>query len=464
MRPRQRAPGQEQPFRAPRPTLRRRHVGQYAVVALHVVTLLGASSMERAVCYSCIEDPYLREIIKAEGEMLQCSACGESDRQAITVQRLGEIMEPIMREHFQLGPDVKQFGENDSEWREQEGDDISYVVQEVLGQYFDFEDDIVDAVINAEDCWPPDGDECFWDKLTLYVPTRVRTGHYFAEWHNTLAELKHGRRFFSPAARSLFGKLFQGIDELRVRRKVRFLPVVRVLPKGTNIFRARICTSRSQIKDIYADPMRLVGPPPIESARAGRMNAEGVVVLYGARDVHTCLAEMRPALGNEVAIIGMRTTQALRVLDFSRLDEARSGKALSYFQSDFAELVERRAFLRRLHSLISQPIVPGREADYLITQTLAEYLAHVHDKPLDGILFSSVQRAGGMNIVLFADKGLLTDKSADAFRVKYVDGSFRLMTTTMIRYSHHKLVVHDYGDGELRIDDGFDPDPDEDMG
>ncbi len=417
--------------------------------------------MERALCHGCVEDPHLSKIIRDEGTKLECSVCGESEREAITVQRLGQIMEPIMREHFELGPQVRKFGEDDKDWWEQDGDPISDAVQEVLGQYFDFEDEIVDAIVDADDYWPPDGGEAYWDTTSLYVPTRVQTGNYFAEWHNTLAELKHGRRFFSPAARALFGKLFDGIDELRAREGRRLLPVARVLPKGTSIYRARICGSRAMLKSMFTNPIKELGPPPAERARAGRMNAEGVVVLYAARDAKTCLAEMRPALGSEIAVIEMKTTQALRVLDFARLDEARTGKALSYFQPDFTDQAERRAFLRRLHSLISQPIVPGREADYLITQTMAEYLAHVHDKPFDGVLFSSVQRAGGMNIVLFPEKGLLTDEPADAFRVKCVDDNFRLVSTTAIRYSHHDLKVTIDGDGEPWVVDGLDTPADE---
>lgn len=410
--------------------------------------------MRRALCYGCVEDSHLSKIIYDEGEVLECSVCGESEREAITIQRLGQIMEPIMREHFEHGQQVRKFGEDDKGWWEQDGDPMSEAVQEVLGQYLDFEVEIVDAIVDADDYWPPDGREAYWDTTSLYVPTRVQTGHYFAEWHSTLTELKHGRRFFSPSATALFEKLFDGIDDLRAREGHRLLPVARVLPKGTSIYRARVCNSRATLKSMFTNPIKELGPPPADAARAGRMNADGVVVLYAARDAKTCLAEMRPALGSDVATIEMKTTQALRVLDFSRLDEARAGKALSYFQSDFTDQVERRAFLRRLHSLISQPIVPGREADYLITQTMAEYLAHVHDKPFDGVLFSSVQRAGGVNIVLFPEKGLLTDEPADAFRVKYVDNTVRLVSTTAIRYSHHELEVTIDGDGEPWVDVG----------
>src|SRR6202035_2572480 len=112
--------------------------------------------------------------------------------------------------------------------------------------------------------------------------------------------------------------------------------------------------------------------PPADQARAGRMNVEGVVVFYGATDSETCVAEMRPALGGDTALIALQTTRPVRLLDFTRLEKSHN-EGLSYFQPNFTAEVERLAFLRRLHTLISQPVVPGRESDYLITQTMAEY-------------------------------------------------------------------------------------------
>ena len=95
---------------------------------------------------------------------------------------------------------------------------------------------------------------------------------------------------------------------------------------------------------------------------------------------------------------------------------------------------ERGGFLRRLQRLISQPVIPGREADYLITQTMTEYLAHVHEKPFDGILFKSVQRSGGINIVLFPN-------AEQEFPLTYVDKSFQLFSTRSIEYEHDQTHV-----------------------
>ncbi len=172
------------------------------------------------------------------------------------------------------------------------------------------------------------------------------------------------------------------------------------------------------------------------------MNVDGVVVFYGALDAKTCLAETRPAIGNDLAVIQMRTTKPLRLLDFGRLEQ--SYKRLSYFQSDFTEEVERGTFLRRLQNLISEPVVPGREMDYLITQTMAEYLGHVYHPKFDGVLFKSVQRDGGTNIVLFQN-------GEDGFPLTYVDESFELFSTSSVEYEHRKRYVGKYEDGEVWI-------------
>lgn len=415
--------------------------------------------METAVCYDCVEDEHLKEIILNDGVPIECSVCHGAYNNAIAVGQLGKLMEPILREHFSLGQEYKNFGKDDNGWWEQEGEPLSSVVQEVLGQHFDFEDEIVDAVIDAEDVWPPDGDVPFFDNTSSYVESRIRLTHYYAQWDHLLDELKHTRRFFSPTAQEFFDQLFDDIDALKFwdNEKNEFGSVILELPKGTNLYRARTCTSHQDLTDMFNNPLKLVGPPPKHLARAGRMNAEGVVVFYGAMDVNTCLAEMRPVLGGDTAVITLGSTKPLRLLDFKRLESAR-GKSLSYFQPDFTLQVEKKAFLRRLHGLISQPIIPSRESDYLITQTMAEYLAHVFHVPFDGIMFASVQQAGGTNIVLFPDAAVLV---GDAFPLEYIDGSIKLFSTQSIEYSHQVRQVGII-DGEAHIyrDHGDDPDDD----
>ncbi|MCK9284484.1 MAG: RES family NAD+ phosphorylase [Rhodocyclaceae bacterium] len=406
-----------------------------------------------AVCHGCIEDSHLKSIVARNGTRAQCSVCYGTRQRVFTVEEIGKLLEPVMRRHFAHGEYIRRCGDNDEEWNEQEGETMSSIVQQVLGQYFDFNDEILDAVSNAEDVSPRDGEEPYWDQTTNYVEHEIFENQYYAEWFATLQELKHSRRFFSPSAKTLFTKLFLGVDDLQVRSIRKPLLVARHLRLGTKIFRARVSPSRAALNDFYSNPFVHVGPPPSHLAKAGRMNADGVAVFYGALEEDTCLAEMRPALGNELVLITVSAERDLRVLDFTRLDHARSGKTLSYFQPNFAEELKKRTFLRKLHRLISQPVVPGHEADYLITQTMAEYLAHVHEPPFDGVLFASAQRAEGTNVVLFPRADMLDESSPQGFGIRYIDDTTKLVKTATINYSHIEQDVTILDNGEVRVAD-----------
>ena len=404
-----------------------------------------------AVCWDCIEDEYLKKIIEEKGEVQLCSECGKDTRQAFTAEDMAEVLDPILHEHYEHGDEVKKFGPDDAEWYEQEGDPLSHIVQEALEQSFSFDDDIVDALIENDDARPQDGEEPFFSNEINYVPTRLRPYHLHEWWGFVEEDLKHNRRFFSSSAKELFEYLFRGVETRKywdvAQRKD--LTVVRELPEGAELFRARICDSNEKLKNALADPSKHLGPPPPERARAERMSVDGVAVFYGALESGTCLAELRPTIGSEAAVIKVQTTKPLRLLDFTRIKD--SHHVLSYFQPDFNEQAEKNIFLRQLGSLISQPVRPGRESDYLITQTMAEYLGHVHSEPFDGLLYKSVQRKAGTNIVLFPKPKGETD---NAFPVVYVTDSVKFFQTTTINYEHDEI---DLGmmDGEIvRYSDG----------
>jgi hypothetical protein len=393
------------------------------------------------VCWKCIEDTYLKKMIQEHGSPEECSLCGQDVDNAFGPDELAEAVAPILQEHFAQGPEVKRFGEDDSEWWEQEGDPLSHHLQDVIGTYLGFEDEIVDALEENEDVRPQDGEEAFFDRTQEYVPRRTRPYRYIELWNHALDELKHRRRFFSTTAQELFDELFEGVENRRCWAAAEEdRTVVRNLPVEFELYRARICSSVETMKGVLANPFKNVGPPPPERARSARMNPEGVPVFYGSLDWETCLAETRPALGDDTAVITVRTTKVLRLLDFNRLGESYT--ELSYFQPDFVAQCEKRAFLHRLQRLISQPIVPGRESDYIITQTLAEYLAHVHPQRFDGVLFDSVQRRQGTNLVLFAGVD-------GQFPLAYVEDSIRVYSTASIEYSHDRIYVHLMEDGEV---------------
>jgi|SRR5437867_13169967 len=108
---------------------------------------------------------------------------------------------------------------------------------------------------------------------------------------------------------------------------------------------------------------------------------------------------------------------------------------------------------------------------------MAEYVAHVHLPALDGVMFRSVQRAGGVNIVLFGRDGFEVaaqpqGEAADPvpilplpllgpaaptleFPAEFVAESAKLFITRSIEYQHQEawFTVHD-GDVFVHDDAG----------
>jgi hypothetical protein len=82
--------------------------------------------METAVCVNCIQDEHLAKHVRMEGSVDECSVCHGEEARVFTVQQLCELIDPLIRENF---------------GQDQDGEPLSSVVQEMLGQWFDFEEE-----------------------------------------------------------------------------------------------------------------------------------------------------------------------------------------------------------------------------------------------------------------------------------------------------------------------------------
>lgn len=429
-----------------------------------------------AVCVDCIEDEALRELVRAEGHDQACVECGKANT-AVSIKDLAALIDPYIRENYKPGPYEPQYGsvDDDSYVEEQQGEDLSYVLQDIVGQDFEFNDALVAALIDNDPADISDGDELFYAADINYVQTNVHVGHLLETWRAISSELRKERRFFSDRAREFFDWLFAGIEDLwfyKPKEGKDFAPsseqkklgVIQEWPAGTVLYRTRRADTREDYTRLVLKPTVELTPPPSKYAQVGRMNAEGVTIFYGALDAETCLAEMRSSIGGYTVLARFQTIKALRVLDFSRLDKAYwDDKSLSYFQNDFNEQVAHRKFLRRIHKLISEPVIPGHEDEYLITQVLAEYLAYVRSPNFDGLLFASTQYEGGTNVVLFpkhADAALEdeSDSTLTRFPLKYVDDSVEIYRTKGIKYDIPKVNFF-LDDGKVHL---YDRDRDED--
>jgi RES domain-containing protein len=221
------------------------------------------------------------------------------------------------------------------------------------------------------------------------------------DWRSFENLLKTEARFFNRTAANHLTSIFDGIGELQTHDG-RSL-VVDAGP-GTDfhaLYRARIFQSDERLGAALGRPDIHLGSPPASLAAAGRMNARGISVFYGATNRKAAIAEVRPPVGSQIAVAQFEIIRKLRLLDLTALSDVRVTGSL--FDFGLAGRTEGAVFLRSLSSRITRPAMPNDEPfEYLATQAVADFLATEASVPIDGIIFPSVQAAGDvLNVVLF---------------------------------------------------------------
>lgn len=392
------------------------------------------------VCSACIPNKHLRKVVDTEGTDALCFICKRQKPRVFEIGQLAAVIAPVIQQHFWTSEDIYRYAGEEEEAEAPTVFDLGEIVMGIMESDFDFRDELVEAIVNGEDCDIRNGEVPFFEHGGAYkqIPDDEPPYDFTPRWHQIVEELKYNRRFFSESVREFFDGIFSGVDDITAVEisPLRFRKVVRNEPEGFTVFRGRIIDP-SEVAKVQSDPFKEVGPTPKEKARAGRMSPEGVVALYCATERETAIAELRPAIGQTTAVIELRFSKELRLLDFKRMESALDEGWSSYFDPKYKQNSDARDFLRKLHYLISQPVTPGKEADYLITQTMAEYLSHVHVPGFDGIVFGSSQARKGTNVVLFARRD--PTLNSREFFVDYVFGSLTFHRTEEVAYTHRDI-------------------------
>ena len=115
-----------------------------------------------------------------------------------------------------------------------------------------------------------------------------------AEWHDFTRILSEEDRYFNRRGEALLRRLFEGIDGHAAARGRQVVVEAGPGTENPNLYGARVFEDDVEFDRAIRQPDREVGPPPAPKARAGRMNAAGVSVFYGANDPAVALAEVRP--------------------------------------------------------------------------------------------------------------------------------------------------------------------------
>ena len=359
----------------------------------------------RFVCHNCIGEQFLSNEVREGGTRELCAYCDET-HQAFPLERLADRIHTALQEHYELTPTEPEdwydhLLASEGRW-EREGYLVSDVISGLADVSEGIAEDVTEVLSNLHGEWVDKiGWESPYENDALYEEQAPDDQKFRDMWDEFSNEIQSHSRFFSARAEELLGDIFGDLNAMRTYKNVPVIREVSTDDTESFVWRARRADSKEELEKILKYPDREIAPPPSRLAKAGRMNAEGIPVFYGAMDEGTCVAEVRALVGSHVVLAKFEFLRAMRLLDFDALAEVYDDS--SFFDPECAERQGRAAFFRWLVNEISRPVMPQDESfEYIATQALSEYLANKVTPRLDGIIFRSTQRGGeGRNVVLF---------------------------------------------------------------
>ena len=349
------------------------------------------------VCHACVGDKVLAKQVEKEGTRAECTYC-RATKTAFTLADLSNRIHEVLEGHFIPVP------EYDVPEQFRRGlDDTETVIEEVAGLEQGIAADVREYLFNRL-TWTVNvagGEENPYSHGMLYVEREVDTSDLRSAWWDFKEEIRSRARFFGATTAAMLDRIFENLASLRTVWGSSVVREIQPGDKDSSFWRARTAHSEPEMKSTLASLGSQLGPPPSDKATAGRMNAEGIPVFYGALEEETCVSEVRAPVGSFVILVKFDLFKPIRVLDLNALSIVYSD--FSYFDPNYIEKRSRERFLEGLVEEMSRPVMPHEEArEYIATQIVSEYLANRVEPRLHGIIFSSAQTGGGgHNIVLF---------------------------------------------------------------
>ena len=352
-------------------------------------------------CGKCIGDEHLKTQIAQLGILKKCDHCRKR-RRTVTVEWLADQVKAAIDIHYcYISPepdDVPLEMLKDGLW-ERDGERLTPLIANML----DTVEDPIAAKVHEElesrygdRSYAEAGEEDPWSEDAQYARCHPDGSEYEEAWAELKSTLSTESRYFNRRAEEVLELVFNDIESLASPFGVTAIEAGGPRRVFNSVFRGRVALNEEKLKSILAEPERELGAPPKGKTSAGRMNAPGISVFYGASSPETVLAEVRPPVGSRVITARFKFT---RDLTFLRITEFKNMRPQG---SDFDPIHHRRmkqlVFLRHLSRTLTRPIMPGDEtSEYLVTQVVAEFLS----KRFNGLIYSSAQFEKGVNVVLF---------------------------------------------------------------
>jgi RES domain. len=351
-------------------------------------------------CNRCFDNEFIIYLIKNKHELGSCDYCESKGVYISDTKSVGEfIREKLVNYYINInddGLDPENYGDNVFDILNWEEGIFSEILFEKSNENKLFEDLMEDSGPDFKDVIDGDSDY-FEGGDALIVLKDFMLGSYYnsfsSAWNAFKYQCKHfGRYFDFGNERNTREALLKIISDL-----FRHTSLNKKLTKETLIWRARLINPNYELPKNPLDILKEVSPAPIGIVKNNRMSPAGISYFYGADKPETCIAEIKPSVGEKVLLSEFELTTDLAILDLTLIPNF---KVKSIFDPDYNhEMRWAQDFMERFINDISRPMTTkDLEIDYIPTQVLAEY---IRKEGYNGLKYESSQRPGEYNYVLF---------------------------------------------------------------
>jgi len=203
-------------------------------------------------------------------------------------------------------------------------------------------------------------------------------------WQDFAHSIKHSNRFHNDSFNSDSFASFLSYS-------------VKTYSEGTKMIRARIC------KDKNGFSINEMGAPPLEKLQAGRINPEGITVLYLSSEKETALKEVRASIFDFVTIGEfIATKNDIRVVDLLKLATISPFLLQDKNEKDtdfLTQYVINRKILKDISTEVAKPLRRNDSSlEYLPTQFITEF---IKSQGYDGVEYASTMSEHSYNLAMF---------------------------------------------------------------
>ena len=324
-------------------------------------------------CVNCFHDAHIRATIDKHGSVSDCDFC---DSKGVAVYDVSNPSNPISEKIIGL---VQIYSVSDSI----DAKPLKYALRDDWDIFTSGAETILALTKKLCAASYLDNAEIFTENVMIGQLTDndflreygVVSGY---SWDEFSESIKYGNRFHSGMFNS--------------EQFASFLSIIKIIyPAGKYMYRARISTEKKGFT------MSEMGAPPKSKRTAGRINPEGVGVLYLASDKLTVLNEVRASAFDYITIGKFQALRDIKVANLSGV-----GKTSPFFyDNELEKFAANRKVFQEIAAEIAKPL---RRSDspleYLPTQYIAEF---IKSQNYDGVGYASTLKKGGYNLAAFRE-------------------------------------------------------------